>query len=72
MTFTDQNFTRLPFVNIRQSVLSLGPICHLSWAPELGKKHADGKKCAVKKKGGSTEYQLFFILDRRVFNCKGI
>lgn len=46
MTFTVQNFTRLPFLNIRQPVLSLGPICHLSWAPELSKKkktHADGK-----------------------------
>lgn len=54
MTFTDQNFTRLPFSSIRQLVLSRGPICHLSWAPELGKKKLQ-KSCrwkwrALKKK----------------------
>lgn len=58
MTFTDQNFTRLPFLNIRQPVLSWGPICHLSWAPELGKKHPDGND-VLTRKTGSTEYQLF-------------
>lgn len=52
MTFTDQNFTSLPFLNIRQSVLSLGAICHLSWAPELGKNHADGN---------GVQKQLYFV-----------
>lgn len=39
MTFTDQNFTHLPFLNIRQTVLSVGSIQHLSWSPELGRKN---------------------------------
>ena len=54
MTFTHQNFTRLPFLNIRQPVLSLGPICHLSWAPALAKKLADGNGTLLRKK------ELFF------------
>lgn len=48
MTFTDQNFTRLPLVNIRRSVLSVGPICHLSWAPEL-EKLAEGNNVLPRK-----------------------
>lgn len=50
MTFTDQNFTRLPLSNIRQSVLSWGPSCHLNWGPELREKHADGNVVLFKKK----------------------
>lgn len=63
MTFTDQNFTRLPFLNIRQPVLSWGPICHLSWAPELGKKTSRWKWCAHKKNGF---YRIpAFLTDRK-------
>lgn len=49
MTFTDQNFTRLPLSNIRQSVLSWGPSCHLNWGAELREKHADGNVVLLKK-----------------------
>lgn len=67
MTFTDQNFKRLPFVNIRQPVLSLGPICHLSWSPELVKKTCRWKWGALKKKKGSTEYQLFWLKEKQKY-----
>lgn len=56
MTFTDQNFTRLPFSNIRQPVLSLGPICHLGWAPELAEEKKNVQMetmCSQEKKKGS-------------------
>ena len=65
MTFTDQDFTRLPFLNIRKPVLSLGPICHLGWAPWARREktpHADGNVALrSKKKKGVLQNTGFLI-----------
>lgn len=64
MTFTDQDFTRLPFLNIRKPVLSLGPICHLGWAPRARREkktpHADGNVALQSKKKGVLQNTGFF------------